>query len=381
MSVDINLIKQQKRNTSQKIVNSKKEMPFWKKDLSFGKALNDRYKEAFYSELVILLTSGLDFKSSLDILVNEEKKEKIKSILKGVSDKIIHGKSFSEAIKDNKEFSVYEYFSLRIGEESGKMQSVLEELAAYFGKKVKQRKQVISAISYPVMIFVTALGAVFFMLNFIVPLFADAFKRFNSDLPSLTKAVIYLSGIFRQQWFIIPCVIISIFVFYRLFRKKEWYRSTASKILLKTPIFGKLMQKIYLASFCQSMSLMTGAKTPLIQSLDLVSKMIKLYPMQKALLSIKEDLYHGIPLNEAMAKFKIFESRMVTLIKVGEETNRLDSIFNRLYNQYSEETDHQTAIMSSMLEPFLIIVVGGMVALILVAMYLPMFKLGSSLMG
>ena len=251
----------------------------------------------------------------------------------------------------------------------------------YYRKRLKQRKQMTSAFSYPLLIFITAFGAVFFMMNFIVPLFADAFMRFDTELPALTQSVISASQAFRDYWLLIPVFISIIIIAYRSFKDKEWFRKATSSLLLKLPVFGPLVRNIYLARFCQSMALMTGAKTPLVQALDLVSKMMGLYPFEIALRQIRKDLFHGKLLYEAMSRFSIFESRMVSLIKVGEETNKLDGIFKRLYEQYSEDTDHQTALMSSMLEPLLIVLIGGMVAVILIAMYLPMFKLGNSLMG
>lgn len=354
---------------------------FWQKDFRFGKVVNDKRKEAFYSELVILITSGLDLKASLDILVKEQKANKLQKVYQSVSDKILHGASFSEAIERIKDFSVYEYYSLKIGEESGRLVEVMEELTAYFRKKLKQRKQLVSAFSYPILIFLTAFAAVFFMMNFIVPLFADAFKRFNSELPALTQSVIAISEGFRRYWLIIPIIIlVGLFAFQAL-KSKTWFRENQAWLLLNIPLFGPLMQKIYLARFCQSMALMTSAHTPLIQALDLVSRMMQLYPFEIALASIRNDLYHGKLFHESLARFSVFESRMVALIKVGEETNQLETIFKRLYEQYTEETDYRTALISSMLEPLLIVIVGGMVAVILISMYLPMFKLGNSLMG
>lgn len=382
MAIDLAQIKSKQNN---KVLHSKNgtkgEASFWKKDISFGKVFTDKRKEEFYSEMVILINSGLDLKASLDIIIKEQRNEKLKSILEIISDKILHGESFSDAVSGDNHFSVYEYFSLKIGEESGRLIEVMEELTTYYRKKLKQRKQLTSAFSYPILIFFTAFAAVFFMMNFIVPLFADAFLRFNSDLPGLTKSVISLSEVFRKYWLAIPFIVISIVIAYRIFKDKFWYRNISSRILLGIPVLGPLMQKIYLARFCQSMALMTGAKTPLIQALDLVSKMMGLYPFEVALSKMKEELYHGKLLYESMEQFKVFESRMVSLIKVGEQTNRLDTIFKRLYEQYTEDTDHQTALLSSMLEPLLIILIGGMVAVILIAMYLPMFKLGNSLMG
>ena len=383
MSVKLTEIKQQKLSTKKRnnSANQYLESSFWKKEISFGKTIPDKKKEEFYSELSVLISSGLDLKASLEIIIQEQKGRKIKALYKTISQKILHGASFSEAVSNQKEFGIYEYYSLKIGEESGRFLEVLDELTLYFRKKLKQRKQLMSAFSYPTLIFLTAFGAVFFMMNFIVPLFADAFLRFNSDLPALTKTVIKLSELFRDYWLLLPIVFFVFIIGYQYFRHKTWFRKFSSHLVLKIPLLGTLLQKVYLARFCQSLSLMTSARTPLITALDLVRKMIRFYPVESALHVIQNEIYHGKTLNKSMAEFSVFESRMVSMVKVGEETNQLDSVFKRLYDQYSDDVDHQMSLLSSMLEPLLIVLIGGMVAIILVAMYLPMFKLGNSLMG
>lgn len=383
MAIDLTQLASTKNpgNSHNKTVNESEKTSLLKKEFFVKKQLNDKRKEEFYSELVILLTSGLDLKGSLDIIIKEQRDARVKKLFTGISEQIIHGASFSDAIENGKEFSLHEFYSIRIGEESGRLMEVLQELSMYFRKRLKQHKQLVSAFSYPAVIFLTALFAVFFMMNFIVPMFADAFKRFNSDLPGLTLLIIKLSNGFRNWWWLGILLIVGIAVLLAIWRKKEWFRKMSATLLLRLPLFGPLFQKIYLARFCQSMALMTGAKTPLIQALNLVSQMMGLYPFEIALKKIQEDIYRGKMLYEAMEPFKVFEPRMVSLIKVGEETNRLDDIFKRLYEQYSEETDHQTALLSNMLEPLLIVLIGGLVAVILVAMYLPMFKLGGTIMG
>jgi type IV pilus assembly protein PilC len=381
MGINISQISSSLDNSHSKKVVEREVNSILKKEFSFGKILTDKRKEEFYSELVILLQSGLDLKVSLDIYINGQPNQKVKKIFSDVLGQIIHGASFSEAIKQWKEFSLHEYFSIRIGEESGRLMEVLEELSLYFRKKLKQHKQIVGAFSYPAVIFLTAILAVIFMMNFIVPMFADSFKRFNGELPGLTIFIINISNSFRHWWWIVLLLIGGIFALFSFWHKKKWFRRVSSNLILKLPLFGNLVRKVYLARFCQSMALMTGAKTPLIQSLDLVGRMMGLYPFEVAIKSIQEDIYRGKLLYEAMAPFNIFEMRMISLIKVGEETNRLDDIFKRLYEQYSEETDHQTAMLSNMLEPLLIVMIGGLVAVILVAMYLPMFKLGGTIMG
>lgn len=347
---------------------------------SFGaKKLKDAKKEEFYSEVFLLLQSGLDLKRSIEIFTNQQSNENVKNIFKGIEEKLIKGSPFSEALRQFPDFSAYEYYSIKIGEESGQLHEVLSELGNYYQRKMKQQKQLVSAFTYPTVILMTAIIAVGFMMNFIVPMFADAFKRFNSDLPGLTLFIVKLSEGFRHFWWLILIILagagLAIYSLQKIREVRIWF----SERIIHIPLFGILLQKIYLARFCQSMALMVTARTPLIVSLDLVGKMVGYLPLERALKEVSQEIYKGKMLNEAMASKPLFDQRMVSLIKVGEETNKLDIIFKKLYEQYSGEADHRTTIMNALLEPILIVVVGVLVAVILIAMYLPMFKIGNSM--
>lgn len=347
---------------------------------SFGaKKLKDAKKEEFYSEVFLLLQSGLDLKGSIEIFTNQQTTENVRNLFSGIEEKLIKGDSFSDALRQYPDFSPYEYYSIKIGEESGQLLEVLSELGDFYQRKMKQQKQLVSAFSYPAVILLTAIVAVGFMMNFIVPMFADAFKRFNTDLPGLTLFIVKLSSGFRHYWWLILMVLAGAgFASYSLQKIAE-VRIWVSERIIHVPLFGVLLQKIYLARFCQSMALMVTARTPLIVSLDLVGKMVGYLPLERALKEVSREIYKGKMLNEAMASRPLFDQRMVSLIKVGEETNKLDVIFKKLYEQYSGEADHRTTLMNSMLEPILIVVVGALVAVILIAMYLPMFKIGNAM--
>ena len=349
-------------------------------NLSFGtQKLKDTKKEEFYSEVYLLLQSGLDLKRSIEIFTNQQTVANVKSIFSGIEEKLIKGNSFSEALRQFPDFSAYEYYSIKIGEESGQLLEVLSELGDFYQRKMKQQKQLVSAFTYPTVILMTAIIAVGFMMNFIVPMFADAFKRFNSDLPGLTQFIVNLSEGFRHYWWLILLLLAGVGLTIYSLQKIEEVRIWFSERIIHVPLFGILLQKIYLARFCQSMALMVTARTPLIVSLDLVGKMVGYLPLEKALKEVSQEIYKGKMLNEAMASKPLFDQRMVSLIKVGEETNKLDIIFKKLYEQYSGEADHRTTMMNALLEPILIVVVGVLVAVILIAMYLPMFKIGNSM--
>jgi type IV pilus assembly protein PilC len=349
-------------------------------NLSFGtRLLKDTKKEEFYSEVFLLLQSGLDLKRSIEIFTNQQTVANVKNIFSGIEEKLVKGISFSEALQQYLDFSAYEYYSIKIGEESGQLLEILSELGNFYQRKMKQQKQLVSAFTYPTVILMTAIIAVGFMMNFIVPMFADAFKRFNSDLPGLTQFIVNLSADFIQYWWLMLIILAGTGLAIYPLQKIREVRVWISERIIHIPLFGILLQKIYLARFCQSMALMVTARTPLIVSLDLVGKMVGYLPLERALKEVSREIYKGKMLNEAMDSKPLFDQRMVSLIKVGEETNKLDIIFKKLYEQYSGEADHRTTMMNALLEPILIVVVGVLVAVILIAMYLPMFKIGNSM--
>lgn len=349
------------------------------KDISFfGKQLGDKRKEWFYSELSILFSAGVDIKTALELVATQQTKVKYREIFTAIKDRVVGGENLSIALRDSGYFTAYEYYSLQIGEESGKISEVLNDLAKFYEGKIKQKRQLVSSLSYPLVITCTAFGAIFFMLKFVVPMFADVFKRFKTDLPPLTQFIIDASDIFSSYFllFILGAFVLTLFFFIN--RKKEWLRKVTSTVILKTPFLGELVRKIYLARFCHSMNLLISAKTPLLNALDLVRKMAGFYPIEVSLQNIKTMILSGESFHSALSKHPIYNNRMVSLVKVAEEVNQLDVIFGKLSKQFTNEVEHQTSLISSLLEPVIIIFLGLLVAVILVSMYLPLFKLSSS---
>ncbi|MFI5219200.1 MAG: type II secretion system F family protein [Bacteroidia bacterium] len=344
----------------------------------FGKELGDKKKERFYSEFSILLSAGVDIKTALELVVEQQNKAKDKQLFNTIKEIVVSGGSLSGAIEQSGKFSAYEYFSLKIGEESGKMAEVLNDLTKFFNGKIKQKRQVINALAYPVVVLITAFGAIFFMMKFVVPMFADVFKRFKTDLPPLTKLIINASDFFSQYgFFIFLCVFLALLFLYTQ-KSKDWFRSFFSSVILRVPLIGEIMRKVYLARFCHAMHLLTSAKTPLVNALDLVKKMVGFYPIETSLISARQMILDGETLHGSLSKFRVYTKRMISLIKVAEEVNKLEMIFEKLSKQFTDEVEHQTSLISSLLEPLIIIFLGVLVAVILVAMYLPLFKLSTS---
>jgi len=349
------------------------------KDISFSSnKLNDKKKEAFYHELGILFSAGVDIKSALELIEEEQTKPKEKALFATIKERVIAGGSLSEAIRESGKFSNYEYYSIQIGEETGKLPVVLHELAGFYLNKIKQSRQIVSALSYPVLVLATSVGAILFMMNYIVPMFADIFKRFGGDLPWITSFILGISNTISSYFYLFVLVMISIAVVVVTQREKEWYRKFISTLVLRLPFVGDMLRKIYLARFCHSMTLLIGSKIPLVRALSLVKQMIGFYPLEQSLIQIEKDILHGGSLHQSMSKFPIYHKRMVSLVKVGEEVNQLEMFFDKIGKQYTEDVEHQTGIISSLMEPIMIIFLGLIVGVILIAMYLPLFKLSSN---
>lgn len=350
------------------------------KDISFGEGgWTDKKKERFYSELYILFSAGVDIRSALELIEEGQSKEKDKLLVQNLRDWVVSGESFSRAIEKSGKFSLYEFYSLKIGEESGKLNEVLQELANYFSKKIKQKRLMTKALSYPLVVMLASVGAIAFMLKFVVPMFADVFKRFKGELPYFTRVIIRLSDTFSNYFLLFLLVSVAGFLFLYAQRKAVWFRKTTSAMLLRMPVVKDVVSKIYLARFCQSMQLLLSSKTPLVSSIDLVKKMIGFYPMETSLEQVQDDILKGQPLHICLGKYPVYNKRLVSLIKVAEEVNQLDKMFARLATQYTDEVEHQTAVLGSLIEPLMILFLGTIITVILLAMYLPMFQMSNGM--
>lgn len=376
--ININQFKQVPNRTTVSKEPAANVFEFLNKDISLFATMGDKQKESLYHELSILLKAGVDLKSALELLILQLQKPKEAHLLEQIKKNIVEGGSLSGALQQHKDFTPYEYYSIQIGEETGKLSEVLEELALFYRKRLKQKRQITGALMYPAIVTATSIGAIFFMMNFIVPMFGDIFKRSGSDLPAITQVIVDVSNFTRKYAFLFLLITIGVITWLYLQRKKEWLRKASASVLLKLPIFGVMIRKIYLARFCNSMSLLTGSKVPLIRAIQLSRQMVGFYPIEISLETIEKDILQGKSLHESLRNFPIYDIKLVSLIKVGEEVNQLTDFFGKIATQYSDDIEHQSALISSMLEPFIIIFLGFVVGIILIAMYLPLFQMGGS---
>ncbi|MCD2260790.1 type II secretion system F family protein [Psychroserpens luteolus] len=353
---------------------------FLQKEITlFGSSFSNKIKEDFYTELSVLLKAGVTLKDGLELIQNAIKKKLHKEKIANISKDIVSGSTLSDALKKQKEFTNYEYYSIKIGEETGSLTQVCEQLGAFFGRKNQQRRNLISALTYPIIILSTAVLVVVFMLQYVVPMFQDIFEQQKVELPAITKFIIYVSEFMKSYGWILLIILVCL-IFSRAFlNKKQWFKKAKDNLVLRLPFIGDFVKTVYLSQFTQAVTLLTASKVPLVNSIQLVKQMINFYPLQSALENVEQQILKGKSLSESLKPHKLFDDKMLALVKVAEETNQNEFIFERLNTQYNTQVEQRSKLLSTVMEPFIILIVGVLVGVILIAMYLPMFKLSSVL--
>ncbi|WP_437368404.1 type II secretion system F family protein [Maribacter litoralis] len=347
------------------------------KEITFGKSFGNKKKENFYSELAVLLKAGIQLKDAITLIQGNQKKEKQITLFSEIGSELIAGQSFFEVLRDKPEFSEYEYYSIKIGEETGTLPRIVEELGKFYERKNEQRRSLMNALTYPIIILCTAILVVVFMLRMVVPMFEDIFKQNGVELPGITKMIISASNFIKGYgWFVLLFIGLLI-VLRKVFSTKQWFKSANDRFIQRIPYIGSFVTSVYLAQFTQAVALLTASKVPMLNSIQLVKKMINFHPLNEALKNVENDVMAGQSLNASMANNKIFDNKMISLVKVAEETNQTEYIFERLSQQYAIEVQQKSKLLSTLMEPIIIIVIGIFVGVILVSMYLPMFKLSS----
>lgn len=349
-------------------------------DISFNKnKLNDLKKKEIFSSLAIMLQTGINLKDSLEIISKDLTTDKNSIIiLVEITNHIKKGFAFSQAMSTTNVFNKYEIFNVKIGEETGKLSQTMINLSEYISKNIELKRKVKSAFSYPIIVLSTAIIAVIFMLNFVVPMFEDIFKRFGHELPYLTQLIIKLSKNIKWILPLIFIITLSIYFLDRTFSKNVSYLRSKTFAILKIPVVGNLIRTINLARFTSAFELFISSDITVHRSISLIKEMSTFYPLVSSLQEIEKRLIKGENFYEAINSQPFFDKKLVAMVKVGMETNKLEDVFKMSKESYYEEISYKTSILNSIIEPIMIIFIGLIVAVILVSMYLPIFKLSMS---
>jgi type II secretory pathway component PulF len=359
--------------------NSSTKESIWEKELySFSSVFSKKQKEIFYTELSILLESGVHLKESLELIFQGIKKKKEKAVVQSVIDLLVLGKDLGTAFKEQTVFTPYETQSIVIGEETGQLPAVINGLADFFKRYNSQKKELIGALTYPLIVMSTAVLVVIFMLKFVVPIFEDLFKRNQIELPWVTRVVLNISAFMENYFWYIAATLFLVLLSYKQLKKNERWKKFSGNLILKIPYINTLVLQTHLSRFINAMSLLSKAKVNITISLELCKEMISFHPLNMALIQIKDDLIKGDSQSIAFKKHpKLFNNKLIAMIQVAEQTNQDELVYEKLKVRYDDILQQQTKTFTSIINPIMTLLVGLIVGFILVALYLPMFRLST----
>jgi type IV pilus assembly protein PilC len=330
----------------------------------------------FSRQFATMINSGLSLLRALNILSQQTESAELGRVTKEVSNDIETGSSLSVAMaKHPAVFPPLMVNMCRAGEVGGFLDSVLLQIAANYEAEVKLRGKVKSAMTYPVVVFVIAVVAVIGMLLFIVPVFAGLFTQLGGKLPLPTQILVTLSNLLKTFF---PVIIVVAFVGLALFKKYKRHDRVVNFIdpmKLKLPVFGNLFQKIALARFCRNLGTMMHSGVPILQSLDIVADTTGNVVLARAVRDVQESVRRGESLAGPLLNHPVFPPMVVQMITVGEETGALDGMLHKIAEFYDQEVESTTEALTALIEPLMIAFMGAIIGSMIVALYMPIFKI------
>jgi type IV pilus assembly protein PilC len=354
-------------------------------DLKFGKkiALSSRVKTddlcIFARQLGTLLNAGVPLLRSLAVLGKQISSAPLKDAVEKIKEDIQGGSTLKDALaKHPKVFSSFWVNLVGTGEASGQLPSVLEQIAQYFESSGELQRKVVSALTYPAILMTVCIGAILVFVMKIVPVFAEMFDSFGTDLPPVTQLVVDLSDFMSK--FSVPIVIaipVGIFFFNKLI-KTDKGRLYFDQFRLKMPVFGFLFRNIAIANFARGLGTMISSGVPILYALEIVTKTVGNRVVEDALEMVKDSVRDGKSIAEPLEQCGIFPPMVVLMVNVGEETGELADMLKHVAVFYEERISMVVERLSALLEPFMLVFMGGLVGFLVIAMFLPIFKLATS---
>lgn len=324
-------------------------------------------------QLATMIGSGLSLLRALTILGEQTENPALAKIIQEVRGDVESGVALSTSLGKHEVFPPLMVNMVRAGEVGGFLDTVLESVAANFESEVKLRGKVKSAMTYPVVVFVIAILAVIGMLLFIVPVFAGMFDTLGGELPALTKVLVVMSDVLKVG--IVPIIIVIGFLVY-LYNKnknKKEFRQKVDPLYLKAPVFGPLVQKIAVARYTRNLGAMLRSGVPVLQALDIVGEASGNIVIENASKDVRESVRTGNSLAKPLAQHNVFPPMVVQMMAVGEDTGALDDMLDKIADFYDQEVEATTEQLTSLIEPLMIAVLGGIVGFMVIALYMPIF--------
>jgi len=325
-----------------------------------------------------MINAGLPLIQCLDLLAQQEQNKTFKEIIKKVKEDVESGASLTEALKKHPDVFDELFINLiAAGEAGGILDIILGRLSAYMEKAMKLKSQVKGAMTYPAAVLVISMGVVALLLIKVIPVFKKMFEGMGGELPGPTQFLVNASEFAQSYWWVMIGILVAIVVAFGRFYKTEKGRWSIDSLLLKAPIFGPLLKKVAVAKFSRTLSTMMNSGVPILEGLNIVSKTAGNVVVEAALIKTRQNISEGRTIAEPLSETGIFPPMVVQMIAVGEATGALDTMLSKIADFYDDEVDAAVGAMTALLEPIMMVFLGGVVGGMIIAMYLPIFKMAS----
>jgi type IV pilus assembly protein PilC len=365
-----------RRNITATIVTEKIKKSILGK-VSFGSGVKDKDIVIFTRQFATMIDAGLPLVQALDILSTQVENKVLSNTLAQVKVDVESGATYADALKKHTRiFSELYVNMVAAGEAGGILDTILNRLATYIEKAMKLKKKVKGAMVYPAVVSSIAVFVIAIIMIFVVPTFSKMFTSLGGTLPLPTLIVInasnFIAGI---GGLLVAAVIVGFVVFIVQLRRTEKGKHAVDKILLKLPIFGPLLNKVAVAKFTRTLGTLVSSGVPILDGLEITAKTSGNKVIEYAIMDVRKGVVGGKTLAEPITKAKVFPPMVTHMIAVGESTGALDAMLSKIADFYDDEVDAAVSNLTAMMEPMLMVFLGGAVGFIVVAMYLPIFKL------
>lgn len=330
----------------------------------------------FCRQFYTMLDAGVGINTALKILSNQLPNKTMKKAIAQVEEEVNKGETLSEAMKPHLDvFPPLLVSMIEVGEASGNLDTVMERMSLQYERENKINNKVKSAMIYPIILGIVAVGVVIFLLTFVMPTYVSMFSDNGVELPVATRLLMAMSNFLQANLIYLLGVMTIMIILIRMYAKTESGQYTMSHLKLKLPILNTLNHKIIVSRFTRTMSALMASGIPMMKSLDLAADVIQNKVAQDALLRVSERVSKGYGLAEPIQEEKIFPEMLASMIKIGEETGALDDILAKTADFYEEELEHQIQTTTAMVEPLMILTMGVVIGFIVVSIMTPMFEM------
>jgi type IV pilus assembly protein PilC len=335
----------------------------------------------FARQFSTMLDAGVSLIRCLDVLQAQTNNARLRKILMDLSARVESGESLSRSMaRHPKAFSQMIIGLIRAGEVGGVLEESLQRIAGFLEKDVQLRRKIRSALTYPVIVLLAAIGIVIFLVSWLVPQFAQLFKELGiKELPAPTQFLVDLSALFTQRYYVVLIAVAAVFIAYKLFVSTRVGRRVADRVKLRVPVFGPLHHKIVMARFSRTMGTLLASGVPILQAMETVAGVVGNSVVSDAVIESRARIREGEKIADPLQRSKMFPPMVVHMVSVGEESGSLDHMLNKIADFYENEVEMTIATLTAAIEPVMIVLLGLIVLFIVISMFLPMIEVISNL--